>query len=162
MTSEIVNQQQDSELPLPETAIQALDAYRHALRQYLAFSDTLLAGLKLGPRRYQAMLAIKAREATGPISVGTISRLLLIRPNSATELIVRLERAGLVERVADRNDRRRQLIQLTKAGNEKLIAAASLHYSHLLDHHEAFTHLFSLEASQMGPVEVIPQQANPS
>ncbi|MCC2098001.1 MAG: winged helix-turn-helix transcriptional regulator [Hyphomicrobiales bacterium] len=148
MPNDFPESQSASELPLPENAIRALDAYRHALRQYLAFSDTLLAGLKLGPRRYQAMLAIKAREAEGPLSIGTISRLLLIRPNSATELVSRLERAGLVERVNDRNDKRRQLIQLTLAGNEKLAAAASLHYSHLLDHHEAFTRLFSLEASQ--------------
>lgn len=137
--------------PLDQDAkerIVALDSFRYALRQYLAFSDTLLAGLKLGPRRYQAMLAIKAREDSGPITIGTLSRLLLIRPNSATELVNRLERAGLVRRVDDPNDRRRQCVQLTDLGHQKVQEAAELHYAKVLDHRQAFANLFALEESQ--------------
>lgn len=121
------------------------------MRQYLSYSDTLLAGLKLGPRRYQAMLAIKAREATGPITIGKLSELLIIRPNSATELINRLERAGLVERIDDSNDRRRQLLRLTATGEEKLSKAAELHYQKVQEHRQAFADLFALEQRQWKP-----------
>ncbi len=128
----------------------ALDSFRYALRQFLAYSDTLLAGLKLGPRRYQAMLAIKAREATGPITIGQLSQLLLIRPNSATELVNRLERAGLVERVDDSNDRRRQLVRLTASGDERLRQAADLHYEKVMEHRQAFQELFATELRNWG------------
>ncbi len=56
----------------------------------------------------------------GPLRVGAIARNAGIRVPSATEQIIKLEAAGLVERMADPTDARVVLVKLTEAGRLKL------------------------------------------
>lgn len=119
-----------------------LARFRHALRQFTALSDAMLERSNLGPRRYQAMLAIKARREEEPISVGELARLLLIRPNTAAELVNRLENARLIERVKDPKDRRRALLALTDHGARKLAEVAHFHIEKLEESRAAFVGLF--------------------
>jgi DNA-binding MarR family transcriptional regulator len=134
--------------PLPATSslsqddYEALARFRHALRQFLAFSDEMLASVHLGPRRYQALLAIKAHRGPMPISVGELARLLIIRPNTAAELVNRLELAGLIERVKDPHDRRRALLTLTAEGATRLAGVAEVHFHKLRENRDAFIGLF--------------------
>src|ERR1700761_4178805 len=67
--------------------LEALASFRHALRQFLATADVELERYGLGPRRYQAMLAIQAHRTNAPISVGELAELLLIRHNTTAELV---------------------------------------------------------------------------
>lgn len=135
---------------LSQQDYEALARFRHAIRQFLAFSDEMLASVNLGPRRYQALLAIKAHRGPGPISVGELARLLIIRPNTAAELVNRLEIAGLIERAKDPHDRRRALLVLTEDGERRLASVASVHFNKLQENRESFIGLFQASASQEG------------
>jgi DNA-binding MarR family transcriptional regulator len=127
---------------LSEEDYEALARFRQALRNFMAFSDAMLETVGLGPRRYQAMLAVRARAGNDRISVGELADLLLIKPNTAAELVNRLETAGLVERVRDKRDRRRALLALTPEGGRKLDEVAQFHLAKLDESRAAFVQLF--------------------
>lgn len=59
----------------------------------------------------------------GPRTVGELAAAEQVRPPTITRLVQDLERAGLVARETDRQDRRRQRIRATAAGRALLVAA---------------------------------------
>ena len=65
-----------------------------------------------------AQLRICTILQAGPRTVSTISEELGISVSAATQIADRLERAGFVERVAGRDDRRMKQLQLTAHGAE--------------------------------------------
>ncbi len=103
---------------------EALAAFRHAMRRYLAFAEEGARSVGLTSQQHQALLAIKAQTLSRPISIGELAAQLLLRHHSAVELVGRLERAGFVERGVDAEDRRRVLVSLT-AKAETVLAALS-------------------------------------
>ena len=121
---------------------EALARFRQALRNFMAFSDFQLEAVGMGPQRYQALLAIKAKPGDALVSVGELAELLLIKPNTAAELVNRLESAGLIERVRDPADRRRALLSLTLAGAAKLDEVAQVHFAKLQESRSAIINLF--------------------
>ena len=128
--------------PLTQADYEALARFRQALRNFLAFSDSQLEAVGMGPQRYQALLAIKAKPGDALVSVGELAELLLIKPNTAAELVNRLESAGLIERVRDPADRRRALLSLTLAGAAKLDEVAQVHFAKLQESRSAIINLF--------------------
>jgi DNA-binding MarR family transcriptional regulator len=58
--------------------------------------------------------ALKAVERTGPLSIGQLAEELLVHQSSASLLVDRLERRGLVRRARSREDRRFVRIELTE------------------------------------------------
>ncbi|MFD3548525.1 MarR family winged helix-turn-helix transcriptional regulator [Streptomyces sp. NPDC058655] len=58
-----------------------------------------------------------------PVSTGDIARLTGLTSGSATRLVDRMVRAGIVERHADPHDRRRSLVSLAPAARERIRAA---------------------------------------
>lgn len=103
---------------------EALAAFRHAVRRYLAFAEGGARSVGLTSQQHQALLAIKAHTLSRPMSVGDLAAQLLIKHHSAVELVGRLEKAGFVERTVDVEDRRRVLVSLTAAG-EQVLASLS-------------------------------------
>ena len=128
--------------PLTQADYEALAHFRQALRNFMAFSDSQLEAVGMGPQRYQALLAIKAKPGDALVSVGELAELLLIKPNTAAELVNRLESAGLIERVRDPADRRRALLSLTLAGAAKLDEVAQVHFAKLQESRSAIINLF--------------------
>lgn len=128
--------------PLTQADYEALARFRQALRNFMAFSDSQLEAVGMGPQRYQALLAIKAKPGDALVSVGELAELLLIKPNTAAELVNRLESAGLIERVRDPADRRRALLSLTLAGAAKLDEVAQVHFAKLQESRSAIISLF--------------------
>jgi DNA-binding MarR family transcriptional regulator len=55
-------------------------------------------------------------------STGEIARLTGLTSGSATRLVDRLEKAGVVERLADPRDRRRQLVALVPEARDRIAA----------------------------------------
>ena len=104
---------------------EALAAFRHAVRRYLAFAEAGARSVGLTSQQHQALLAIKAQAVSRPVSIGDLAAELLIKHHSAVELVGRLEKAGFTQRSADVEDRRRVLVSLTQLG-EGVLAALSV------------------------------------
>ena len=108
-----------------------LAEFRFLLRSFLEFSEQEARGSGLTPRQHQALLQIKGRPGRETVSIGELAARLLIRHHSAVELVDRLEDAGLVERLADRADRRRVLLRLTEKADAELARLAATHLQEL-------------------------------
>src|SRR5512138_1194451 len=116
---------------LPSVDYRALARFRYELRLFLAFSETAARKANLTPQQHQALLAIKGFSGSAPASVGDLARFLLIRHHTAVELINRMVKFGLLSRLADGEDGRRVLVQLTKKGEQKLQALSMIHIEEL-------------------------------
>lgn len=110
---------------------QTLATFRHALRKFIAFSETEAAMAGLMPQQHQALLAIKAMSVTRPPSVGELAEYLMVRPHSAVGLVGRLSKMGLVERQPDPADRRRVHVSLLPLAEHKLENLSSVHLKEL-------------------------------
>jgi len=108
-----------------------LAQFRHALRRFLAFSESAAQGAGLMPQQHQALLAIKGLSLDTPPSVGEMAEYLFIKHHSAVELISRLVRMELVTRTRDPLDGRRVLVGLTPLAEEKLSALSATHLQEL-------------------------------
>lgn len=101
---------------------EALAQFRFQVRSFLAFSEAAAQRQGLTPQQHQALLGIKGFVRPGPATVGDVARFLLIRHHSAVELINRMAKLGLINRVADPEDARRVRLKLTRKGEQKLLA----------------------------------------
>lgn len=107
--------------PLTYADYQGLAAFRHALRRFLAFSEARAREVGLTPQQHQALLSIKGGyPGRAEISIGELSRHLLIKNHSAVELVDRLVKAGLVTRRPAADDRRRIEVAITDKGEDLL------------------------------------------
>ena len=91
----------------------ALGAFRHALREFLAFSEAGSRALGLTPQQHQALLAVRAHVGPEPMSIGELAECLLIKNHSAVGLVARLMDRGLLIRAPSTFDRRRVVLSLT-------------------------------------------------
>lgn len=85
-------------------------------RQVEAWLSDALAPEGLDTSEYTALSALWMHGEPHQLSAGEISDRLVQTTGGTTKTIRRLEERGLVRRVADPNDGRRALIQLTPAG----------------------------------------------
>lgn len=108
-----------------------LAAFRHALRQFLTFSEEAAHEGGMTSRQHQAILAIRSR-APDPASISDIAAHLMIRHHSAVELIDRLEKAGLVMRSTSQDDRRRVLVRLTPRADAVLKELSATHLAEII------------------------------
>jgi DNA-binding MarR family transcriptional regulator len=111
---------------LEDAHFAALAGFRRALRQVMADSESICAGLGMTTQRFQALLAIRAFPGQA-MSVGDLAEELVLKHHSAVELAGRLEQAGLVARKGDPQDKRRVLLTLTALGAERLTDLARAH-----------------------------------
>lgn len=78
-----------------------------------AFDEAAAARLGLNRTDLRAMDLVLAND--GPLSAGELTRALKLSPAATTTVIDRLERAGLVTRTRDAENRRRVLVTETDA-----------------------------------------------
>ena len=83
----------------------ALLRFRHALRRFLAFSEQAAAAEGLTTQQHQLLLAVRGHDDEAP-TTSALAELLVLKNNSAVELIDRAVAAGLVERRPDPEDRK--------------------------------------------------------
>jgi DNA-binding MarR family transcriptional regulator len=112
-----------------KTQLDALARFRRSLREVLADSEEICIAHELTAQRFQALLAIE--NAGEPISVGDLASDLILKHHSAVELADRLAQAKMVERLADKQDKRRVLLRLTPLGAQRLHGAAAAHLESL-------------------------------
>ena len=116
--------------PLTDADFAALSNFRHALRRFLQFSADAAAEAGLTPQQHQALLAIRAGEGR-ELLVGALAERLLLRPHSATELVDRMEKLGLVSRVTGQTDRRQVTIRVTPRAEKLLKGLSEAHRAEL-------------------------------
>ncbi len=117
---------------------ETLARFRHELRGFLRFSEEAARSAGLHPAQHQLLLAIRGHPGPSLPSVSDMAERLLLQLHSASELVDRAERNGLVRRAVDPDDHRRALLSLTAAGAAKLEALSVLHRQEL---HRFRTHL---------------------
>jgi DNA-binding MarR family transcriptional regulator len=134
--------------PLSLADYQALARFRRGLREFLHFSEEAARAAGVAPSQHQLLLAIKAMPPTELVqapTIGEVAEWLLLRHNSAVELVDRAAASGLVTRAADPDDARCQRLRLTAKGEEKLARLSELHREELRRlREETFAHLLSL------------------
>jgi len=116
--------------PLTDADFATLSRFRHALRRFQQFSADAAADAGLTPQQHQALLAIRASEGREML-VGALAEWLMLRPHSATELINRVEKLGLVARAAGETDRRQVAVRLTPKGEQLLNGLSEAHRAEL-------------------------------
>lgn len=107
----------------------ALAGFRHELRRFLQFSEAAARDAGLTVQQHQALLAIRAAGTEGML-VGELAERLLLRPHSATGLIDRMERLGLVTRAAG-EDRRQVRVLVRPEGEAVLKSLSAMHREEL-------------------------------
>lgn len=116
--------------PLSNAEYRALAAFRHALRDFLRFSEAAASAQGLTPQQHQTLLAVRG---AGPdrLTVGKLAQLLQIRPHSAVGLVSRLAAQGLVRREENSADRRQVLVALTAEADALLERLSRAHREEL-------------------------------
>jgi len=115
--------------PLSDRDYGTLAQFRRALRQFVRFSEERARAAGLTPSQHQLLLAV--RGAPAPPTIGDVADALQLRHHSTVELVDRAQSAGLVERVADKGDARRQLLRLTRKGDTVLAGLTQTHREEL-------------------------------
>jgi DNA-binding MarR family transcriptional regulator len=105
--------------------------FRYLIRRFLEFSQAAARHAGLTPRQHQALLAIKGFAAREGPTVGELAERLCIRHHSAVELVDRLAAAGFCIRAHDAADRRRVILRLTDAADQRLTGLAAIHLAEL-------------------------------
>jgi DNA-binding MarR family transcriptional regulator len=117
--------------PISGEDYETLAAFRHALRRFLAFSESAARASGLTAQQHQAILTIKGHATGGPLTIGELADHLLIRHHSAVELVDRLVQAGLVDRLKAEGDRRRVVVGLTAKAESILADLSAIHLDEL-------------------------------
>lgn len=109
---------------------QALAELRYRIRDFLAVSAKAARTAGIEPTQHQLLLAIKGLEPD-LANIGLLAERLLIRHNSAVELVSRCEQHGWIERIRDAEDRRQVHIRLTPEGQALLADLSEVHLREL-------------------------------
>lgn len=118
--------------PLSKREFEELSAFRHALRQFLRVSEENARGAGLTPLQYQLLLQVKGERRRDWMLIGELAERLQMHHHGAVALVSRCERARLVRRVRDCEDRRRVQIHLTSTGKRAVQRVASRNRPELL------------------------------
>ena len=109
---------------------QILSTFRRELRRFLATSEQLAQSCGIPPQQHQAILAIKGRPEQS-LSIGGLAEALLIKPNTAVELVDRLVESGWVVRSPGAKDRRTMVLALTPKADAVLATLSEAHLQEL-------------------------------
>ncbi|QDY89822.1 MarR family transcriptional regulator [Arthrobacter sp. UKPF54-2] len=113
-----------SEEPLPDAGLLALAGdFREALRHSIYLVRRLDADGELSAAQLSTLKMLLDAADQGGVRVGEIARNLGVKVPSATEQIIKLERAGLVRRDADPADSRAVRVNLTREGHAAVDSA---------------------------------------
>jgi DNA-binding MarR family transcriptional regulator len=112
-----------NEPPPPDAGLRALSGdFREALRHSIYLVRRLDADGELSAAQLSTLKMLLDTVDDG-VRVGEIARNLGVKVPSATEQIIKLERAGLVRREADPADSRAVRVKLTRAGHAAVESA---------------------------------------
>jgi len=105
--------------------------FRTELRRFLAWSEEQAAAEGLTAMQHQLLLAVRGNPDERGATVGAVADALLVRHHSASELVDRAARAGLVRRSRDPHDHRVVRLHITRPGAAKLARLSRRHLEEL-------------------------------
>lgn len=94
--------------------------FRCALRQFLRFTEDQARAAGITPQQYLLLLIVRGHQSYPEVSIGDVAESMQIRHHSASLLVDRSVKRGLLRREEDRIDRRRALVSLTHDGQAML------------------------------------------
>ncbi|WP_327590901.1 MarR family transcriptional regulator [Nonomuraea sp. NBC_00507] len=104
-----------------ETLKRIADESQRHYAAYTLFNQAMADRLGIHPTDLQCVALLDLE--SGPVSSGEIARLTGLTPSAATRLVDRLDKAGLVVREADPDDRRRALVALAPEARARIGSA---------------------------------------
>jgi DNA-binding MarR family transcriptional regulator len=96
----------------------ALAALRYRIRLFLSEGDAAARRQGLEPQQYLLLLAVRGLPEGAKATIQVLAQRLMLKHNSAVELIDRLEMHGYLRRSQSRQDRRCILVKLLPRGKQ--------------------------------------------
>ena len=112
---------------------EALSEFRYQLRRFLRFSEEAVRDEGITALQYLLLLHIKGFPGRDWATVGELAEKMQSHHHGTVALVSRCEKAGLVKRKPNPDDRRRVEIHLTTKGDACVTRLARRHRSELLD-----------------------------
>ena len=109
-----------------------LAEFRFQLRKFLRFSEIASEAAGISVQQYQMLQVIAAMPEGQGASISYLAERMILRHNSAVELVDRAVRAGMVRRESDDEDLRRSIVKMMPEG-EKVLAQLIPSHLHELD-----------------------------
>jgi DNA-binding MarR family transcriptional regulator len=104
---------------------------RTELRRFEHWSAERAAEHGLTASQHQLLLAVRGHDGATPPTIGEVAAYLMVRHNTAVELVDRTQELGLLRRHRDGADHRVVRLSLTRAGNARLAALSGAHLEEL-------------------------------
>lgn len=117
--------------PVPDPLLKTLAEFRYELRRFLLFSECAALEAGLQSQQHQLLLQVAGAPENVAVTIAYAAERLGLKHNSAVELVDRSEREGLLERVADVDDKRRAILRVTRKGRRVLGRLAGDHAKEL-------------------------------
>jgi DNA-binding MarR family transcriptional regulator len=111
--------------------LQRLAEFRFQLRRFLHFSNVAAEQAGLHNQQYQMLQCVGGMPDGLSPTIANVAARMLLKHNSAVELIDRTIDQGLIRRTADPFDHRRILLRLTPQGERLLTSLAEFHVREL-------------------------------
>jgi DNA-binding MarR family transcriptional regulator len=106
---------------------QRLAEFRFQLRRFLHFSNVAAEEAGLRPQQYQLLQCVSGMPDELEPTIAQVAARMLLKHNSAVELVDRTIEQGFLRRTSDPTDHRRILLRLTADG-ERVMASLAAHH----------------------------------
>ncbi|HVW78918.1 MAG TPA: MarR family winged helix-turn-helix transcriptional regulator [Alloacidobacterium sp.] len=117
--------------PLGIEQYQKLAEFRFQLRKFLQFSHLAAEGCGIRPQQYQLLLCVCGMPSELDPTIANVAARMMLKHNSAVELVDRTLEQGLLRRCPDPTDHRRILLRVTNLGERLLASLADYHMQEL-------------------------------
>jgi DNA-binding MarR family transcriptional regulator len=111
--------------------LQVLAEFRYQLRGFLHFSERVATKAGLRAQQYQLLQVVGSAPKDDLPTIAYVAERMLLRHNSAVELVDRIEGQGLLRRVPDKIDHRRMRLKLSAKGERVLVKLVKEHVAEL-------------------------------
>lgn len=117
--------------PLTRAQMRRLAEFRFQLRKFLHFSSLTADAAGVRAQQYQLLQCIWGMPEELDPTIANVAARMLLKHNSAVELVDRTIEQGLLRRCPDPTDHRRILLRVTPLGEKLLSSLAAWHVREL-------------------------------
>src|SRR5581483_6434948 len=117
--------------PLTRAQMRRLAEFRFQLRKFLHFSSLAAGAAGIRAQQYQLLQCIWGMPEELDPTIANVAARMLLKHNSAVELVDRTIEQGLLRRCPDPTDHRRILLRVTTQGERILASLADYHMQEL-------------------------------